>query len=145
MYLLNIDEFLAILYTECLKQAFWAKDWCQKFATGIFAHNSKTVNDTIKSQTRGQNYWPRALKWGIIHFCSLSTFGDTTKYMKIWHCQYLHICNRMAKSLIWIAKNAEIQKSAFYLFLSISPIKFEVQRRTIPYFNPIPTELLNIR
>ena len=59
------------------------RDWCQKFATGTFAHNSKTVNDTVKSQTRGQNYWSRALKWGIVHFCSSSTFGDTTEYMKI--------------------------------------------------------------
>ena len=45
----------------------FSKDWCQKFVTGIFAHNSKTVNDAVKSQARGQNYWSRALNevWHI--------------------------------------------------------------------------------
>ena len=60
-----------------------SRDWWRKFATVIFVHKSKTVNDRVKSEARGQNYWSRALKYGIVNFCSLNTFGDTTKFMKV--------------------------------------------------------------
>ena len=52
------------------------RDWCRKFATGILAHNSKTVNDIVKSEAKGQNYWSRALKWGAVCFCNPNMAGD---------------------------------------------------------------------
>ena len=36
------------------------------------------------TQARGQNNRSKALKWGIVNLCTSNTFGDVTKYMKIW-------------------------------------------------------------
>ena len=76
--------------------------------------SQKTVNDRVKIQARSQTYWSRALRWGIIHFCTLNTFGDTTKFMKIWDFQSLRFCKRMAKSLYRIAKKCENPKIGIF-------------------------------
>ena len=52
------------------------RGWCIKNATGTLWHFSKTVNPRVKAQARGQNNRSRALKWGIVHFCSSNTFED---------------------------------------------------------------------
>ena len=59
-----------------------SRDWWQKFATSIFVHKSKTINDRVKSQARGQNYCLRALKWGIVHLCNSKSTGDMIKNKK---------------------------------------------------------------
>ena len=54
------------------------------------------IGPRVENQARGQNNRSKALKWGIVHICSLNTFGDTTKYMKIWDIQFLRFCKKMA-------------------------------------------------
>ena len=67
------------------------------------------VKQRVKNQAKGQNDWSRGLKWAILHFCSSNTFGDTTKNIKIWVFQFLHL-KKVAISLHKIAKNEKIQK-----------------------------------
>ena len=74
------------------------------------------VNDRVKNQARGQNYWSRALKWGITHFYSSNTFGDKTKYVKISDFQFLRLCEKMTKSLHKIAKKCENSKIGIFCF-----------------------------
>ena len=45
-------------------------------------NNAKLVDPTVKPQAKGQNYFSIALKWGIVHFDTLNTFGDTMKFRK---------------------------------------------------------------
>ena len=54
------------------------------------------IDPRVITQARGQNNRLTALKWGIVHLCSLNTFGDITKYMKIWVFQFLHFCKKTA-------------------------------------------------
>ena len=75
--------------------------------TGILLHTSKTIAPRVKSQARGQNNWSRALKWGIVRLCSLSTFWDTTVFMKMWVFHFLRFCKKMMISLYKNAKNAK--------------------------------------
>ena len=64
-----------------------------------------------KIQAKGQNNWSRALKWGIVPLCSLNTFGDTTKLIKMWVFQFLHFCKKMLISLYKNTKNAKTWKN----------------------------------
>ena len=59
-------------YRGCVKK---------KFPNGLL-NNSKMVDPTVKPQAKGQNYFSIALKWGIVHFDTLNTFGDTMKFRK---------------------------------------------------------------
>ena len=53
------------------------------------------IDPKVMTQARGQNNGSKALEWGIEHLCTSHTFGDTTKYMKIWVFQYLHFCKKL--------------------------------------------------
>ena len=65
-------------------KSFVARGWAKIIWTDILLHIPKTIAPRVKNQARGQNKWSRALKWGIVRFCSLNAFGDTTKFMKMW-------------------------------------------------------------
>ena len=43
----------------------------------------KIIDPRATSWARCQNNGSRALRWGIVHHCSLNTFGDTTKYISV--------------------------------------------------------------
>ena len=75
--------------------------------TDFLLHTSKTIAPRVKSWARGQNNWSRALKWGIVHLCSSSTFWDTTDVMKMWVFQFLRFCKKMMILLYKNAKNAK--------------------------------------
>ena len=69
-----------------------SRGWFIKNATGILWYSSNKIAHRVKTQARSQNNRSRALKWGIVCLYSSSSFGDTTKYMKIWVLQFLQFC-----------------------------------------------------
>ena len=75
--------------------------------TNVLLHTSKMIDPRVKSQARGQNNGSRALKWGIVHLCSLSTFWGTIVFMKMWVFHFLRFCKKMMISLYKNAKNAK--------------------------------------
>ena len=94
------------------------------------------INLRVKSQAKCQIYFSRALKWGIVHLCTLNTSRDTMKFRKLSVFQFFHFCKKIVKSLCKIPKNAKIQKNDTF-FSIISPILFNLHRHTIPYFKDI--------
>ena len=64
------------------------------------------------------NLFLRALKWGIIHLCTLNTSRDTMKFRKLLVFQFLHFCKKIVKSLCKILKNSKIQKIDAFCFQS---------------------------
>ena len=77
---------------------------------------SQMTTPSVKAQARGQNNRSRALKWGIVCLYSSSSFGDTTKYMKIWVLQFFHFCKKVAKSLCKITKLRKLRKMTLFIF-----------------------------
>ena len=99
----------------------------KKKCTNVLLHTAKMIDPRVKSQARGQNNGSRALKWGIVHLCSLITFRDRTsflevtiKYVKKLVFQILQFCKKVTKSLCKIAKNAKVQKFTLFVFYHIS-------------------------
>ena len=84
----------------------------------VLPNFAKTINPRIKSQAKCQIYFLRALKWGIIHLCTLNTSRDTMKFRKLLVFQFLHFCKKIVKSLCKIPKNAKIQKIDAFCFQS---------------------------
>ena len=58
--------------------------------TGTLHCTSKTIAPRIKSQARGQIYWSRALKWGIVPLCNSKSAGDMIKNKKYHFFKFLH-------------------------------------------------------
>ena len=103
------------------KIAFWAvKGWCKKMFQDVLPNYTKIINPRVKSQAKWQIYFSRALKWGIVHLCTLNTSRDTMKFRKLLVFQFLHFCKKIVKSLCKIAKNAKIQKMILSVFNHIS-------------------------
>ena len=75
--------------------------------TGILLHTSKIIAPRVKSQARGLNNCSRALEWGIVRLCSLSTFWDTTVFIQMSLFHSLRFCKKMMISLYKNAKNAK--------------------------------------
>ena len=86
---------------------FKNRGWAKIIRTDILLHNSTVITPRVKVQARGQNNWSRALKWGIVHLCSSNTFGNTTKFIKIWVFKCLRFCKKIMISLYKNAKNAK--------------------------------------
>ena len=83
------------------------------------------INARVKSQAKCQIYFSRALKWGIVHFCTLSASRDTMKFRKLLVVQFLHFCKKIVTSLYKIAKNAKTLKNRQFLSSFIFPIAFD--------------------
>ena len=79
-------------------------------------YSSNKIAHRVKTQARSQNNRSRALKWGIVCLYSSSSFGDTTKYMKIWVLQFFHFCKKVAKSLCKITKLRKLRKMTLFVF-----------------------------
>ena len=94
----------------------FARGWFIKNATGILWYSSNKIAHRVKTQARSQNNRSRALKWGIVCLYSSSSFGDTTKYMKIWVLQFFHFCKKVAKSLCKITKLRKLRKMTLFVF-----------------------------
>ena len=92
------------------------RGWFIKNATGILWYSSNKIAHRVKTQARSQNNRSRALKWGIVCLYSSSSFGDTTKYMKIWVLQFFHFCKKVAKSLCKITKLRKLRKMTLFVF-----------------------------
>ena len=93
-----------------------SKGWYIKNATGTLWHISKMVTPRVKAQASGQNSGSRALKWGIVCLYSSSSFGGTTKCMKIWVLQFFHFRKKVAKSLCKITKLRKLRKMTLFIF-----------------------------
>ena len=59
------------------------RGWGKKKFTKALIHTAKSITPRVKSQARGQNKRSRALKWGVVHFCSSDTFRNTTRFTKL--------------------------------------------------------------
>ena len=66
---IGIDEFIS-------SGIGVGRGWAKIIRTDILLHTSKTIAPWVKNQARGQNKWSRALKWGMVSFCSLNAFGE---------------------------------------------------------------------
>ena len=77
---------------------------------------AKMINLRVKSQAKCQIYFSRALKWGIVHLCTLNTSRDTMKYRKLLVFQFLHFCKKIVKSLCKIQKMRKIKKLILSVF-----------------------------
>ena len=95
-----------------------ARGWFIRNATDILWYSSNEIAHRVKTQARSQNNRSRALKWGIVCLYSSSSFGDTTKYMKIWVLQFFHFCKKVAKSLYEITKLRKFRKMTLISFWS---------------------------
>ena len=67
--------------------------------TKVLLHTAKTIDPRVKGQARDQNNRSRALKWDIVHLCSLITLRDTTSFIEIWVFQFLRFCRKVPKLL----------------------------------------------
>ena len=76
-----------------------SKGWAKKKCTNVLLHTAKVTYPRVKSQAIGQNNGSRALKWGIVHFCSSITFRDRTSFIEISVFQNLHFCKKVQKLL----------------------------------------------
>ena len=87
------------------------------------------ITRSVKNKARGQSHWSRASNWGIVHFCALYTFWVKKTY-ESWLIQFFSVCKKKSIPPHKIAKKAKIH---YLLFLIISSMIFELQRRTIPH------------
>ena len=71
----------------------------------------------------------QGIKWGLVHFSSKNTFGDTAK---IEFAYFTILCSIFVISY----KNATIGKTKNFTISSISHKVFEVEKCTISQFNP---------
>ena len=55
----------------------------KKSLQDILLSTAKVINLRVKSQARGQNNKPIALKWGIVHLCNSRGLGDMSKKKKV--------------------------------------------------------------
>ena len=69
---------------------FWNRGCLIIIRTGILHHTSKTIAPRVKSQARGQIYWSRALKWGIVLVCNSKSTGEMIKNKKYHFFKFLH-------------------------------------------------------
>ena len=95
---------------------------------------TKIVNPIVISQAYCQIDFSRALKWGIVHLCTLNTFRDTMDFRQLLVFYFLHFRKKIVKSVCKIAKNAKIQKLTLSVFDLISPMLLDLKRQTIPHF-----------
>ena len=70
------------------------RGWGKKKFTNVFCHTTKMIEPRVKSLARGQNNGPRALKWGIVHLCSLLTLRDRTSFIEVWVFWISRFCKK---------------------------------------------------
>ena len=88
---------------------FWkTRGWVEKKFPKILLNNIRMINPRVESQAKCQIDFSRALKWGIVHLCTLNTFRDTMNFRQLLVFYFLHFCKKIVKSLCKIAKNAKI-------------------------------------
>ena len=84
----------------------------------MFCFTSKKLSTLKQSYySNGQKNLMRPLQWGIVRLCSLNTFGDTVKNMKIFTFQFIGVLKDMTK-------NGENCRRDRIDFLAISPTIF---------------------
>ena len=64
-YLPSIDLWLQ---NQCIHN----KGWCEKKFHNSLPINAEMIDPRVKSQARCQFYFPRALKWDIVHLYTLN-------------------------------------------------------------------------
>ena len=84
----------------------------------VLPNYAKIINSKVKSQTECQIFFQAALKWGIVHLCTLSNSRDTIKFRKLSDFQYLHFFKKNVESLCKIPKNSKIQNIDTFCFQS---------------------------
>ena len=86
----------------------------------IFGFISQKISIlALKVIKEGQSEMFRGLIWGIVRLCRSNITGDIIKNVQNWF----------------------LIKCQFWMFLMISPVIFDLQRRTIPQINPLNISL----
>ena len=119
----NISEFKRVLSIFTVKwQRAHNRGWVEKKFPNIILNTTKMGNPRVKSHATYQIDFLRALKWGIVHLCTLNIFRDTINFRKMLPFYFLHFCKEIVKSPCKNAKNVKIQKNCHFMFLILSPI-----------------------
>ena len=96
---------------------------------------AKMINFRVKFQAKCPIHFSRALKWSILHLCTLSTSRDTTKFRKLLvsnFCIFVKILlNHYAKS----KKMRKIEKLILSVFNHISNTEIWLKIESLNFLN----------
>ena len=98
----------------------FTRGWFIKNATGILWYSSNEIAHRVKTQAKGQNNWSRALKCGIVCFCSFNSFEATIKYVQKLVFLLLLVCKKSDKVTMKNCKKCESSKFTLFVFYHTS-------------------------
>ena len=78
------------------------------------------IDPLVKGQARGQNNWSRALKWGIVHLCSLITYIDWASFIEVWVFWISYSCKKCGNYYAKLQKMRKFNKITYFVFNHIS-------------------------